>query len=262
MRRLAVLALTVAVLATPAAASSDNWWFKTPGGAAYCGVDNGWVCMRPEDGFWIRITGIFSRHADVRKGEADRYRGYHGPAPETLEYGQVLYTSDAKIVTCWSRQAGLTCRHWEGLSLWLGRDRGYRIYYGAPGFPPNVLPLFRTGDGIYCGIDEESHTPETPYLDCWQPADGLVIGIAYPGRRGVHGHSEQAIGFRPRGFRTLAYGETFVWRCRRVNAFLAEKCSTKAGELVFTCTSTRAQLRCQNRSGHGFWASARSFYTF
>jgi hypothetical protein len=60
----------------------------------------------------------------------------------------------------------------------------------------------------------------------------------------------------------LDYGRTFTWRCRKVTAFLAERCSTNAGEPVFTCTSARSRLTCQNRNGHGFWASARSFYTF
>jgi hypothetical protein len=260
--RLAALVVAVVVLATPAAASSDNWWFKTPGGAAYCGVDRGWVCMRPEDGFWLRFTGVYpQRGGDVRKGESDRYLDYRGPAPRILRFGEVFYTSDAQIVSCWSRRQGVTCKLYEGLSFWLGRDRGYRIFWDAPGFPPNVLPLFRTGHGIYCGIDQETLVPEYPTLDCWNPADGLVIGIGYPGRRASHRHSEKAIDFRPRGFRKLSWGDTFEWRCRRVTTFLAEKCSPAEGEPVFTCTNTRAQLTCRNRNGHGFWVNARSFYT-
>jgi len=73
---------------------------------------------------------------------------------------------------------------------------------------------------------------------------------------------EQALGFRARGFRLLGEDSTFVWRCRRVTAFLAERCSATSGEPVFTCTSTRARLTCRNRNAHGFWASRRSFYTF
>jgi len=264
VRRLALLALGVALLGTPAAASSHNWWFKTPGGAAYCGVDDGWVCMRPDDGFWVRFTGIYgsTARADVRKGESDRYRDYGGPAPRTLGFGEFFTTSDAQIVSCWSRRTGVTCKLYDGLSFSLGRYRGYRVFWDAPGFPPNVLPLFRTGHGIYCGIDQDTLAPEYPTLDCWNPSDGLVIGIGYPGRSAGHRHSEKAIGFRPHGFRKLAFGEIFEWRCRKVTANYAERCSANTGETVFTCTSSRTRLTCTNRSGHGFWASARSFYTF
>jgi len=251
------------VYATPAAASADNWWFKTPGEAAYCGVDNGFLCMTPNDGFWIRFTGA-EDDADVRKGYADRYRGYRGLADRVLGFGQVFYSSDAAVITCWSRRTGLTCKHYEGLSFWLGRYRGYRIFYDAPGFPPNVRPLFRTGQGIRCGIDRDNLEPASPVLQCWRPADGLLLGIAHDdgGRRGGHIRWEKAIGFRPPGFRLLATGGTFVWRCRKVTALTAERCSTSAGEPVFTCTSSRVRLTCSNRNGHGFWASARSFYIF
>jgi hypothetical protein len=63
VRRLALLALGAALLGTPAAASSHNWWFKTPGGAAYCGIpkSGSWLCMTPEGGFWIRLTGIYGK---------------------------------------------------------------------------------------------------------------------------------------------------------------------------------------------------------
>ena len=161
MTRLALLVVAVALLATPAAASSDNWWFKTPGGAAYCGIpkSGSWLCMTPDDGFWIRLTGIYGSNTDVRKGYTDRFRGYRGPAPSTLGFGEVFYTSDAAAITCWSRRSGLTCKQIQGLSFWLGRNRGYRIFYSAPGLPPDVYPLFRTGHGIYCGIDADTLVP-------------------------------------------------------------------------------------------------------
>ncbi len=266
MRRLAILAVAMVVHATPAAASADNWWFKTPGEAAYCGIPEAgvWLCMTPNDGFWIRLTGIYGRNVDVREGYSDRFRGYRDPGVRVLGFGRVQYTSDAAAVTCWSRRSGLTCKQIAGLSFWLGRYRGYRIFWDAPGFPPNVRPLFVTGHGIYCGIDRDNLEPANPVLQCWRPADGLTLGIGHDnaGRRGSHGHWEKAIGFRPPGFRSLAYGSTFVWRCREVTARYADGCSTGAGTPVFTCFSTRARLNCANRNGHGFWASARSFYTF
>jgi hypothetical protein len=263
VRRLALIVVAVVLLATPAAASSDNWWFKTPGGAAYCGVDNGFVCMRPADGFWIRFTGTYDR-TDIRKGYSDRYRGYRAPADRALRFGQLFYSSDAQVITCWSRRAGVTCKHYEGLSFSLGRGGGYRIFYDAPGFPPNALPLFRTDHGIRCGIKGDNLEPSSPILDCWRPLDGLFLEIAHDGagRRGAHDRIEKAIGYRPPGFRLLKYGSTFEWRCRVVTAHYAERCSTSAGEPIFTCTSSRARLTCTNHSGHGFWASARSFYTF
>lgn len=264
MRHVAVVFAAVALLATPAAASSDNWWFQTPGGAAYCGIDNGWVCARPKDGFWIRLTGMYGRTPDVRKGHANRYRGHRTMAPRTLGFGQVFYSSDAHVITCWSRRTAVTCRHYEGLSFSLGRERGYRVFYDTPGIAPNVRPLFRTSNGIYCGIDRENLEPANPFLKCWRQLDGLVLGIAHDdaGRGGGHSRLEKAIGLRPRGFRLLPEGATFVWRCRQVTDLFADRCSTDEGSRVFACTSTRTRLTCTNRDGHGFWANVRSFYTF
>jgi len=266
VRRLAVLALGIVLLSTPAAASSDNWWFKTPGGAAYCGIPESgtWLCMTPDNGFWIRFTGTYGDNTDVREGYDDRYRGYRGAAPRVLGFGQVFYTSDAAAITCWSRRAGLTCKQIGGLSFTLSRSGGYRIFYAPPGLPPNVHPLFRTRHGMYCGIDADNLEPAKPILQCWRPLDGLNLPIAHDdaGRRVGHGRREMAVGFRPPGFRILAYGDTFEWRCREVTRRWADRCSTSVGTPVFTCTSTRARLTCTNLNGHGFWASARSFYTF
>jgi len=253
------------VHATPAAASAEDWWFKTPGEAAYCRFElRNWLCITPNDGFWIRLTHVYdSGDVDVRKGYSDRFRGYRDPAVRVLGFGRVQHSSDAEVITCWSRRTGLTCKHYGGLSFWLGRYRGYRIFYDAPGFPPNVRPLFQTGQGIRCGIDGDTFTPENPLLRCWRPADGLVLVIRHNdgGRRGGHYRDEKAIGFRPPGFPLLSRDRAFVWRCRKVTALFAERCSTSAGTPVLTCTSTRARLTCLNRNGHGFWVSARSFYT-
>jgi hypothetical protein len=264
MRLVTLAALAVALQATPAAAQSNDWAFKTPGGAAYCRLEGGFLCMRPSDGFWIRFTGVFGSNVDVRVGSSDSFRGFDGPADRVLGFGRVFYSSDAAIITCWSRRTVLTCKEFEGLSFSLGRQRGHRIFYDAPGFPPNVQPLFRSGHGIFCGINRDNLEPANPVLNCWRPADGLSLVMAHDnaGRRSEHHRREKAVGFRPPGFRLLASGGTFVWRCREVTATLAERCSRRAGEPVFTCTSSRARLTCRNRNGHGFWASARSFYTF
>ncbi|CAN5268880.1 hypothetical protein BH09ACT13_BH09ACT13_00850 [soil metagenome] len=263
MRRLAILAVAVLVQVMPASASTEQWVFKTPGNATYCTMSGAFLCMRPSDGFWLRFTGVFG-DTDVRKGYSNDFRGFRGSAQRVLRVGEVFYTSDAAVITCWSRRAGVTCKHYEGLSFWLGRQRGYRIFWDSPGFPPDVHPLFRTAHGIRCGIDRDNLEPAAPILECWRSADGLVLGVAHAdeGRRGGHGRREQAIGFTPGGFRLLANGRTFVWRCRDASAMFADACSTRAGEPVFTCTSTRARLTCQNRNGRGFWANARTFYTF
>jgi hypothetical protein len=264
MRRYVLVGvIAMAVVATPAAASPVEWWFKTPGGAAYCGVDaGGWICARPADGFWLRLTGYLGRTVDVRKGRSERFRGLRPAADRTLGFGDVIYTSDAAIVTCWSRPRALTCKHTEGLSFTLGRRSGFRIFWDAPGIAPNVLPLFRTRHDVRCGIDRENLEPTDPVLTCWRARDGLRLDLVHSSdQRAQHSRWEIAMGLRPPGFVLLPTGRTFEWRCRDVTSSVAERCSVRSGEPVFTCTSTEARVTCRNRSGHGFWASARSFYT-
>jgi hypothetical protein len=257
--------MAVVLPATASSASESGWEFKTPGDAAYCRLEsNSFLCVTPNDGFWIRLTGIFDGDkVDVKKGYSRRFRDLHGRAGRVLGFGQVYYSSDAEAVTCWSRRSGLTCKAFDGLSFWLGRFRGYRIYYRPAGVPPRVRPLFRTALAIRCGI-AESQEPSNPYLECWRPSDGLVLGIAHDdaGRRGAHSRNENAVGFRPSGFPLLGFGRTLRWRCRNVNPRFAEDCSTGRGVAVFTCTNAGARLTCRNRNKHGFWVSRTSFYTF
>jgi hypothetical protein len=256
--------VAIAASAKPSAAGGYDWAFKTPGAASYCRLEvNSFLCVTPNDGFWIRLTGIFGDNVGVRKGYSSQFRGLHGSAARVLWFGQVYYSSDAEVITCWSRRGGLTCKQFEGLSFWLGRYRGYRIYYDSPGVVPRVRPLFRSRHGIWCGI-AESQEPSNPSLQCWRPSDGLLLGIAHDDARrgGGHSRNEKAIDFRPRGFPMLDYGRTFEWRCRSVNPYFAGECSTTRGLPVFTCTSALARLTCRNRKSHGFWVSRRSFYTF
>ena len=173
VRRLAILAVAMVVYATPAAASADSWWFKTPGEAAYCGVGEvgGFVCMTPNDGFWIRFTGSYD-DVDVRKGYSDRFRGYRAPADRVLGFGQVFSSSDAAVITCWSRRTGLTCKHYEGLSFWLGRYRGYRIFYDAPGFLRTCVRCSRPAMGSVAG---STMTP-SPRKTRFSGAGGLQTG--------------------------------------------------------------------------------------
>jgi hypothetical protein len=270
MMRVVVLALVIVVVyALPASAAlRSDWAFKTPGGSTYCRyMQAAWECVTPRDGFWIRFT--FTRihgtdAVDVRKGSSARLRGLRDRSVSVLGFGRTFSSSDADVITCRSRSRGLTCRHYGGLSFWLGRTRGHRIYWDAPGFRPDVSrPLFKTDHDLRCGI-ARSLEPSSPSLTCWRASDGLELGIAHDdaGRRGGHGRNEKALGYRPAGFRAISYGSVFEWRCRDVTAFSAERCSTREGTAVFTCTNTRARLTCRNRNGHGFWASARSFYTF
>jgi hypothetical protein len=111
-------------------------------------------------------------------------------------FGKVFYPSDAATVTCWSRTTGLTCKHYNGVSFWIGRTRGYRIFYDAPGFVPHVRPLFRTSFGVRCGIELDNLEPANPVLLCWHPSDGLQLTIAHDraGYGGQHSRAER----RPR----------------------------------------------------------------
>lgn len=270
-RRLSIAVATATIsLAAPPAAGAAKWDFRTPGDAAYCRMEfvhntfDAFRCMTPNDGFWIRLTGL-SRGTNVRveKGSSAEYEGYRDRTVRVLGFGRVFFTSDATIVTCWSRPKGLTCKHYDGLSFWLGRFRGYRIYYDAPGFRPHVSPLFQTAQ-VRCGINRDTLEPANPVLLCWRPADGLELSLAHAdaGQGAGHARREKARGFRPAGFRLLAEGRSFVWRCRRVTSGFAERCSASAGLPVFTCRSVRTRLTCRNRSGRGFWVGARSFYAF
>jgi hypothetical protein len=267
-RLLLCAAASVVALAAPSPALAAEWVFRTPGEAAYCrmeftqGVFDAFRCVTPNDGFWIRLTGL-SKGTNVRvvKGVSPAYRGYRNPAVRVLPFGREFFSSDAFVITCWSRRTGLTCKHYDGLSFWLGRYRGYRIYYDAPGFPPHVSPLFQTAHGVCCGIDTAVLEPANPILLCWRPADGLELSLAHSDGAS-HDRREKARGFRPAGFPLLRRGASFVWRCRQVTEAFAERCSTAAGKAVFTCQSDRARLTCRNRRKHGFWVSSLSFYAF
>jgi hypothetical protein len=263
-------ALAVA-LAAPAAARSFD--FKTPGGVAYCRLEfprasfSAFRCITPRDGFWIRfLVRDNGRDAVITKGYRSRYKNYPLPTrARVLTFGQTWSSSDAQIIVCTSRASGLTCKHPPtGLSFWLGRSRGYRIYYQTPGYPLHVRPLFRT-EAVWCGIELDTLAPENPYLICWHPSSGAVMGVAHEdaGRGGGASRSEQAVRYRPRRFPLRGSGARVAWRCRAVSEHFAEGCSTHAGRVVFSCEVNRARVTCRNRRGRGFFIDARgSFDTF
>lgn len=267
---IAVIALAAGALATFGVAGSFEG-FKTPGGAAYCrmefssrGAFYAFRCFRPSDGFWVRLEGIFAgSNVRATKGYSERFRGLKASAP-VLGFGREFSSSDAQVITCWSRSTGITCKHYDGLAFWLGRSVGYRIYYDKPGFPPNVFPLFRSSPGVWCGIDADNLEPAKPFLLCWQPSTGLVLGISHRGRQGASAaRSEQAEGYRPKGFRLIPSGSTFAWRCRKIDGEYADQCSTGRGATVFSCSVAVGRTTCRNQSGRGFWVDARhGFYTF
>jgi len=226
---------------------------------------DGFRCITPNDGFWIRIKGLLHpREPKITKGYNSAYKRYRNNAVPVLAFNRRWYTSDAQVVSCWSRSTGLTCKHYDGLSFWLGRYKGYRIYFDAPGFRPSVRPLFRTSHGLYCGINQDTLEPANPGLLCWAPRSGLELAVYHntAGQGGGSGRREKAKGYRPPGFRMLAIGQTFTWRCRSVTAGFAEKCSTASGTAVFTCENEAARLTCKNLKGEGFWVSRTSFYAF
>jgi hypothetical protein len=260
----------VFVVAGGASASTVPFDFKTPGEAAYCRLEfsrrglDALRCVRPDDGFWIRLVGLAAgTNARVTKGHASRYRG-HRERTYVLAFGRKWISSDAEIVACRSRRSGLTCKHPpSGLSFWLGRRRGSRVFYAKPGYALRVVPFFRTAS-VWCGLNRDTLEPDNPYFLCWHPASGLLAGVAHhdAGAGAGASRSEQALGFRPRGFRVLRPGGQFTWRCRSVTVPFSAGCSTRIGRPVFTCRIT-AVVRCANMRGRGFWIGPRGgFETF
>jgi hypothetical protein len=244
-----------------------DFGFKTPSGAAYCQlqVENasatGFLCFTPNDGFWIRFGGISGANPTVSKGYSDRYRSFHPTGARVLGFGGVWHSSDASAVVCRSRETGLTCKATGGLSFWLGRYKGYRIFYAPPGERPMVKPLFRTTQGVWCGIDLNNLEQAIPMLTCWHSATGLELNLSHGYRTLTH-RREITKGYRPNNFNLLKAGNSFSWRCRTLDRGFAENCSAAAGTQVFTCTSA-ARLTCRNLDGRGFWVDRHGgFETF
>jgi hypothetical protein len=253
--RLATVVAAVGGAAFIAPAAASTWAFETPAEAAYCRLEvDAFRCVTPNDGFWIRFTGIYGGdEVAVRKGYSPRFRGLRSAAVQVLGFGRRWASSGTEVVVCTSARTGLTCKHpATGLSFWLGRYRGYRIFYVKPGWPLKVRPLFRTTT-IWCGINLDTLEPANPTLLCWHPTSGVVASVVHDdaGRGGSAHRSEQALGFRPRAYRLLHAGARFFWRCRSVTRLFAEGCSTEAGRAAFTC-SVAARVRCTNLRGRGF----------
>jgi len=243
--------------------------FKTPREAAYCQMEftrnsfDAFRCFTPNDGWWIRISGLMGNNVQVTKGIDDRFRGFRSSSYGLLRFGKTWLSSDASVVTCWSRSTGLTCKHNGGLTFWIGRYRGYRIYVSPAGEKPAIQrPLFRTAHGFYCGLGL-SMEPAAPSITCWRPSDGLELRVHHQrGVRASWSRNENARGYKPKGYPLLAASETFTWRCSDVDDTLATGCSRSSGQTVFTCTSAPSRLTCRNSTNRGFWISRTSFYTF
>lgn len=137
--RLRVIAVGVAVVAgvllLPAVAGAVWIGFKTPGDAAYCqwkgssAASAHFICVRPKDGFWVRMSGIQrkDRRVEVTAGFADRYEGFRSREAQVLRFGRKWFSSDAEVITCTSRRSGLTCRHYGGRGFRLGRT-GFEVF--------------------------------------------------------------------------------------------------------------------------------------
>ena len=263
MKRI-VVAVAVAALVAPAEGHAARWDFKTKDDSAYCRFEGraSFRCVRPRDGFWMRFQGVFAPASTrVAKGTSSRFRGVHGGAAIVLKVGRSFISSDAEVITCWNRRRGLTCKQYSGLSFWIGRRRGWRIFFDAPGRHPEVVPLFRTRQGVWCGIAADVLEPSNPLLECWRPSDGLLLTLLHDdyGRGPGYEQRGKAHGYRPGGFRLLRAGETFVWRCRDVGRMWANRCGATTGKHVFTCGAGPAGVTCRNRAGRGFWVSRRNF---
>ncbi len=272
MKRLATLAAVTAAGAGVAAVIPPydievGTAFRTPDHAAYCDLGAGsFFCFRPRDGFFIRLGHLWGKQPTFTKGFGDRYRGYRNRRLRLIRFGKTWYSSDAEVMTCWSRRGGLTCKHYDsGLTFWIGRRGGYRIYVQPPGRAPTVRPFFRTPFGAYCGLSLDNLEPSVPVLLCWTPSDGLLLSLVHSlsHPRAGYVHEEHVEGLRPPGYSLLPAGRVFAWRCRSVTSGLAERCSTRRGTAVFTCSSRVGGLTCRNRYKHGFWVGRkRNFSVF
>lgn len=244
--------------------------FKTPGEAAYCQLEfsrntfDAFRCFTPNDGWWIRFSGLLGHNVQVTKGYDKRYRGYRSSGFHTLAFGKSWSSSDALTVTCRSRSTGLTCKQFDGLSFWIGRYAGYRIFVGAAGTRVEIAkPFFLTPFGAYCGLVANLE-PAAPSVVCWRPSDGLELALAHrAGSRAAWSRNENNRGYRPGGYPLLQAGATFTWTCGSVDVQFATGCTGNGSTTpVFTCTTTASRLTCRNGAGHGFWVSRASFYTY
>jgi hypothetical protein len=256
---LAVLGSLVLVSGVPeASGQAGDWQFRTPGDAAYCSFAGDIRCVRPADGFWIRISGAIVGPARVTKGYDESLRGFRNRRVRVLRFGDAWISSDAAVYTCVSRRTALTCHEVRGRAFRLERSGGHRIYRGPSGSIPQVERFFRTGSGFWCGNSSAGGGGEPSYmvLGCWRTRDGTAVFLphAQRERRAATTRNPHAREFRPPGFRFLPAGDLFVWRCRKVGPRFADRCSADdTGTIVFLCRATKTgTLRCVNRFGRGF----------
>ena len=233
-----LLVLVAAALFAPGRAEAAfEFGFKTPGGAAYCQLEvenssaNAFRCFTPNDGWWIRFNRINGNSPTVSKGYSARYRDFHPTGASLLAFGKDWHSSDADAVVCRSRSNGLTCKTYSGLSFWIGRYKGYRIFYDTPGEHPNVKPLFRTATGVWCGINLNNFEPAVPGLALLASGHG-THSQPLPRLPSIHRASGSCEGLPP-GRVQSARGRAFpLWRCRKIDAAYAENCSSTSGTPV------------------------------
>ena len=129
---LASLAVAAALAASAASAASE-FGFRTPGTNVQCRmvfVGNVWeqfVCFRRDNGFFVRMSGVMTRNPRITRGFSSRFVDRRLNL-RVLPFGRAWFSSDAEIVTCRNRLAGLTCTHWRGHGWTLGRRHGVRIF--------------------------------------------------------------------------------------------------------------------------------------
>ena len=272
IRLTALATVSIAALLPGIARAADSSpAFKTPGEAAYCQMEftknyfDAFRCFTPNDGWWIRFSGLTGSNVQITKGVDERYRGYKDSSFSLLRFGKTWWSSDADTITCWSRSTGLTCKQFDGLTFWIGRYRGYRIYVSPAGEKPGIAkPLFRTDQGTYCGV-AVSMEPDAPSITCWRPTDGVELTLYHQhGVKAEWARNENAKGYRPGGYPRLPVGGSFTWRCSKVDQAFATGCSerTSGGVAIFTCRSSATGLECRSDTNHGFSISRSTFYSF
>lgn len=107
--------------------------FRTPGGAAYCQIDDSaeldvqLVCWTPNDGYTISL--MVSEVPRPRARTDRRARGVKPAGFPTVAFGRTwTYRLGTKRIVCRSQATGLTCTNAARGGFWLGRGRGVRVW--------------------------------------------------------------------------------------------------------------------------------------
>jgi len=105
--------------------------FRTRSGGIHCFETGkqgwtGFACFRASDGFYVQMVGRDLSTEDpvrVLTGTNPGLLGYESAEVKEIEPGDHWYSSDAQMVGCSVRRAGVLCRHASDHGFFLDRDR-------------------------------------------------------------------------------------------------------------------------------------------